>query len=324
MHGADGAQQPAPVGPAANDVTARSAAQIGSHGLDLAGLVNLAVVYLGWSGTYVAIRFAVREGSGFPPFSLIAARLLVAGVVLLGWAAAQRDRIRPTGRELAALTVSGVLLWGGGNGLVVWAEQRAGAGYAALLIATTPIWASLITALLNRRPPTPLLAAALVVGFAGVATLAAPVLSGGSSADVYALLALLLAPATWASGSVLQARRSVPMSSIATAAHQHLIGGVLFVGLALVAREPMPNPTMEAWLGWGYLVVFGSLVTFTSYLRALRLLPTSVVMTYSYVNPVGAVVLGALLLGEAVSGWTAAGAGLVLLGVAGVFRSRPA
>src|SRR5581483_12469671 len=103
---------------------------------------------------------------------------------------------------------------------------------------------------------------------------------------------------------------------------QHVIGALFFVGAALLAHEPVPSPTTEAWLGWVYLVVIGSVVTFTAYLTALRLLPTSVVMTYSYVNPVGAVIVAALLLGESITGWTIAGAALVLVGVAGVFRSR--
>jgi drug/metabolite transporter (DMT)-like permease len=279
-------------------------------------------VYLGWSGTYVAIRFAVREGSGFPPFALIAARLAVAGLFLLAWAAWSRSRLRPTREELGMLLVTAALLWGGGNGLVVWAEQRASAGYAALLIATTPIFASLIEALVDRRVPSNLFIASLAVGFAGVALLAAPVLAGGSQADLFALLALIGAPASWAAGSVISARRRVPMAPIAMSAHQHLVGGLLFVVLALVAHEPVPSPTTEAWLGWAYLVVIGSIVTFTAYMRALHRLPTSVVMTYSYVNPVGAVILASLLLSEPITTWTIAGAGLVLLGVAGVFRSR--
>jgi drug/metabolite transporter (DMT)-like permease len=305
-------------------LTESSRATVRAPGLDWVGLANLFVVYLGWSGTYVAIRFAVREGSGFPPFFLIAARLVVAGLVLLAWAAWSRDRLRPTRLEVSMVLVSAVLLWGGGNGLVVWAEQRAGAGYAALLIATTPIFASLIEAVVDRKIPSTLFIGALVVGFAGVGLLAIPVVAAGTSADLWAMLALIGAPASWAAGSVLSARHRLPMSAIATSAYQHLVGGLLFIVLALVAREPTPVPTTEAWLAWAYLVVIGSVVTFTAYMRALHRLPTSVVMTYSYVNPVGAVILAALLLGESITSWTIAGAGLVLLGVAGVFRSRRA
>ncbi|MFH1634456.1 MAG: EamA family transporter, partial [Chloroflexota bacterium] len=87
-------------------------------------------------------------------------------------------------------------------------------------------------------------------------------------------------------------------------------------------REPLPAPTTEAWLAWGYLVIFGSLLAFTSFVRALQLLPTKIVMTYGYINPVIAVFLGWLFLREPVTPWTLGGAALVLLGVAGIFRER--
>lgn len=270
----------------------------------------------------MAIRFAVREGSGFPPFSLVAARLLVAGAILLLWAAWSRSRLKPTRRELVPLIASGLLLWGGGNGLVTWAEQHAGAGYAALLVGSTPIWVALLEAALDRRIPSALFVVALLVGFAGVGLLAGPVLATGAPADLLAVVALILAPACWGAGSVVQARRPIAMTPIATAALQHVVGTVFFLGAALAAREATPAPTPEAWWGWGYLVVIGSVVTFTSFLHALRRLPTSIVMTYSYINPVGAVLLGSWLLGEEITSWTVAGAALVLLGVAGVFRSR--
>jgi drug/metabolite transporter (DMT)-like permease len=303
-------------------VASRSPAISQRPALDWEGLAHLVVVYAGWSGTYVAIRFAVREGSGFPPFSLVGARLLLAGAVLLAWAAWSHARLKPARNEWVPLVASGILLWGGGNGLVTWAEQRAGAGYAALLVGSTPIWVALLEASLDRRIPSRLFILALLVGFAGVGLLAAPVLSSGARADLLSVIALILAPACWGAGSVLQARRPIAMTPIATAALQHVVGTIFFLAAALAAREPQPMPTVEAWWGWAYLVIVGSVVTFTSFLRALRLLPTSIVMTYSYVNPVGAVLLGWLLLGEAITGWTVAGAALVLLGVAGVFRSR--
>src|SRR3954467_6559076 len=93
--------------------------------------------------------------------------------------------------------------------------------------------------------------------------------AAGSAADVWALLALIGAPATWAAGSVLSVRRRVQMGSIATSALQHVVGAIFFVGVALLAREPFPTPTTEAMWGWIYLVVIGSIVTFTSFLRAL-------------------------------------------------------
>jgi drug/metabolite transporter (DMT)-like permease len=101
-----------------------------------------------------------------------------------------------------------------------------------------------------------------------------------------------------------------------------IFGAIGFAAVILLVKEPLPTPTTEAWLAWLYLLVFGSLFAFTSYVIALRLLPTRIVMTYAYVNPVLAVVLGWIVLGEQITWWTVAGTALVLLGVAGVFRER--
>ena len=114
----------------------------------------------------------------------------------------------------------------------------------------------------------------------------------------------------------------MPLGTEAIAGLQHLVGAAGFAVLIALSQEPVPTPVLDAWVGWVYLVVFGSIVTFTSFLRALHALPASVVFTYAYVNPVGAVLLGWLVLHEDLSAWTLAGAALVLLGVAGVFRDR--
>jgi drug/metabolite transporter (DMT)-like permease len=280
------------------------------------------VVYVGWSSTYLAIRVAVRDGAGFPPFTLGGMRVLAAGLVLLVVAIAGRNRLRLSSRQWLLLAASAMLLWAGGNGLVVWGEQRADSSFAALIVGSTPIWVALMESALDRRPPTPLLMASLFVGFIGLAILIAPRLQGGADADVLTLLALIGSPICWGAGSLLQSRRPLPLAPLASSGLQHLIGAVGFAVLILMAREPAPHPTPEAWWAWGYLVVFGSIITFTSFIQALRLLPPSIVFTYTYVNPVGAVFLGWLVLHEAITVWTLVGAALVLLGVAGVFRER--
>ena len=92
--------------------------------------------------------------------------------------------------------------------------------------------------------------------------------------------------------------------------------------LVFITNEPLPDPSREAWLAWAYLLIFGSIIAFTSYVKVLQLLPMSIAMTIAYVNPVIAVLLGAMILGESITITTVAGAALVLIGVAGVFRSR--
>ncbi len=286
------------------------------------GLLNLYVVYVVWGSTYLAIRIAAREGSGFPPMMIGLTRVLVAALILFGLAKLKGWRLRPSRSEIIVLAISGILLWTGGNGLVVWAEQHADSGLAALIISATPIWTALIESAFDRKLPSLRLVGSLVIGFAGIAALSLPSLRSGSAGDVWAIIALLAAAVSWGSGTVLQSRRPVNLRARVSSAYQHLFGGLGFLVVLMMIPEPLPAPTTEAWLAWGYLVLVGSVLAFTSYVTALRLLPVSVVMTYAYVNPVIAVVLGAVVLGEPITIWTLAGASMVLLGVAGIFRER--
>lgn len=289
--------------------------------LDPAGLANLFVVYLVWSSTYLAIRIAVREGAGFPPFMMGLMRAALGGSILLAWSWLQRQRIKLSRREALVLAVSGLLLWVGGNGLVTFAEQRTESGLAALLVAASPIWAAVIEAVLDRKLPSRLLFGSLLLGFGGMALLTLPSLTSGIHADSIAILALIAAPVTWALGSVFQARNKVDLPPRVSSAYQMLFGAVGFALIVLLRGEPTPTPNNEAWLAWLYLVIFGTLA-FTSYVTALKLLPTRIVMTYAYVNPVLAIVLGYFVLAEQITVYTIAGSLLVLLGVAGVFRER--
>jgi len=285
------------------------------------GALHLAVVYLVWGSTYLAIRVAVREGSGFPPFYLGAARVLAAAVLLFAWVLLSRRRLLPRRSELAVLAGSGLLMWTGGNGLVTWAETRADSGLAALMVGSMPIWALLIESVLDRRVPGPRLAASVLLGFGGVSLLFRPVIVGGVGGDLPSMIALLGAPLSWALGSVWVARRTPGLGVLALVGWQHLFGGAGFLVLAFLGREPFPAPVGEAWAAWAYLVLLGSALAFSSYMSALRLLPLQVVMTYTYANPVIAMLLGWMVLGERVTAWTFAGALLVVAGIAGVLNN---
>ncbi len=290
--------------------------------LDRAGLFNLLIVYFVWGSTYLAIRVAVREGAGFPPFTMALMRVAAASAILLTWARFKRERLRLTRREFLLLFGSGLLLWVGGNGLVTWAEMRAASGLAALLVAAMPIYGAAMTAIVDRKRPAPRLIGSILLGFAGVGVLSYPVLRDGTPADVLAVIALLLAPLFWSLGSLWFQRRKPDLSITAISGYQQLLGGVGFAVVALARREPLPSPTPEAWAAWGYLVLFGSVIAFTSYMVTLRRLPYQIVMTYAYVNPVIAVFLGWLILRESVTLWTISGAVLVIAGVAGIFNNR--
>jgi drug/metabolite transporter (DMT)-like permease len=288
----------------------------------LKGLLSLLAVYVIWGSTYLAIRYAVRDGSGFPPFTMAALRTVLGGLILLGIGALLRQRTRPTLKEFGLLAVSGVLLWNGGNGLVTWAEQRAHSGYAALVVGTTPIFSAIVEAVFDRRRPSWTLILSLLVGFAGLYVLTEPVLATGGRADWTATFALLAAPLSWSIGSAIQQRHPLGVSTVVSSGYQQLLGSVGFLVLLLATGEPHPHPEPAAWWAWGYLVVFGSVIGFTAFVTALRTLPVPVAMTYGYVNPVIAVFLGWLFLGEAVTPQTIAGTLLILAGVAGVFRQK--
>lgn len=289
--------------------------------LDPTGLANLFVVYLVWSSTYLAIRIAVREGAGFPPFTMSLMRAVLGGVILITWAWLAKQRIKLNRKEIVVLAISGILLWVGGNGLVTFAEQRSESGLAALLVSASPIWVAAIEAVIDRKLPSQQLFLSLLIGFGGIALLTLPSLSSGIHADSVAILALIGAPITWATGSVFQARNKVDLPPRVSSGYQMLFGAVGFLAVVLLRQEPTPTPSQDAWLAWGYLVIFGMLA-FTSYVTALNLLPTRIVMTYAYVNPVLAILLGYFVLGEEITAYTIGGSVLVLLGVAGVFRER--
>lgn len=286
------------------------------------GLLNLFTVYVVWGSTYLAIRLVVRPGSGVQPFTLGFGRMLIAGAILLIWGALRNGLQRPTLRELAVLAGSGLLLWTGANGMVAWAEQRIDSSYAAVLIATIPLWTVAIEALLDRNPPSKQTWLALLLGFSGTIVLSFPRLSSSDPGDALSLLLLILAPVMWSLGTLLQRRNPTRMQGRTSAGIQLIFAAAGYGILMLLAGEAMPKPTLEAALAWLYLIVFGSVIAFTAYVQVLHQLPSSLAMTYAYVNPVIAVLLGAWLLHETLTFTTLAGAALVLLGVVGVFRAR--
>jgi drug/metabolite transporter (DMT)-like permease len=293
-----------------------------SKQISVKGMLNLIVVYLIWGSTYLFIRVTVREGSGFPPFSMAASRTFCAAAVLFLLAACLGYRLKRPGPEMRVLLFSGMLLWIGGNGLVAWAERHANSGYAALVVGTAPMWPVIMQSFIDRELPSPLLILSLLIGFAGLAVLVTPIMRLGGRADATSTLALMFAAASWAGGSFLLQRRPPKAEPLVISAYQQLFGSFGLLSVMLLTGEPWPHPTAAAWCGWAYLVVAGSLISFTSYVVAVRTLPITVVMTYAYVNPVIAVMLGRLVLGEPITSSTVLGTVLILLGVSGIFWKR--
>lgn len=298
-----------------------------SSRLPASGLLCLFIVYVVWGSTYLGIRVAVREGSGFTPFALGASRTALAAILLFLWVAFRRNRnspFLPTRNDARTLAVSSFAMWIGGNALVMAAERHVDSGIAALLVGTTPIFMTLVESIWDRRRPTLVLSLSMLLGFLGLTVLTLPLFRHGTRADAISAVMLLIAPLSWGFGSVLLARRPVGLPLFVSAGYQQLFAAVFFSLFALGFGEPLPAPTHDAFLAFLYLAVMGGVVSFTAYLTALKTLPVSVVSTYAYVNPVIAVILGALILDESLTIYTLLGSVLIGGGIFGVFRSKGA
>jgi drug/metabolite transporter (DMT)-like permease len=275
----------------------------------------LAIVYVVWGSTYLAIRYAIE---GFPPLLSAGIRFAAAALLMLGYLAVRRPAaLRATRAQLVTAAVSGVLLLAGGNGLVTLAEQRVDSGLAALLIACVPLWIVILRALLRDRPG-PATALGVLIGLAGVALIFLPGGSGGT--DVAYAGLCVLAALSWSVGSLLVTLRPVPADPLTLTTVEMAAGGVVLLVAAAARGEfgrfaPGDAPG-SAWFALAYLVVFGSLVAFTAYVWLLGNAPVSIVATYAYVNPAVAVLLGALFAGERLTGSALAGGLVVLAAVA--------
>ncbi len=290
----------------------------------LGGLLCLLVTYVVWGSTYLAIRVAVRDGAGWGPFWLGASRVFVGAIILLVVCAVRRARIRPSRADLLVIAGTGLLLWVGGNGAVNWAETRIDSGLAALVVGTMPMWVMVMESVLDRRRPSFRLTGSLLLGFAGLVVLTFPMWRDGVTGDLAGVLGVVFGAVSWGAGSVWLNRRPVAVGSVATSGLQQLIGAIGFLAVVVLVDEPLPDPTSAAWGAWVYLVLFGSVLAFSCFIFALKTLPTTLVMTYTYVNPVIALILGWLLIDEPITGFTALGTVLILTGVWGVFRDKRA
>lgn len=266
----------------------------------MAGRVRIfwafAAIYVIWGSTYLAIRFAIES---FPPFLMAAIRFLVAGGVLLLLARARGPLALRPHHLRAALFVGGLMLLGG-NGGVVWAEQRVPSGIAALPIATVPLWTVLLEALIHRKRPGARVLGGILLGLAGLALLANP--AGSGRVDPVGLLVLVLASLSWSTGLVLSRRAALPASPFVATAVEALGGGALLLAVSFAAGEPsrfaLSAVSARSLLSLGYLIVFGSIVAFTAFVWLLRVVAPARVATYAYVNPVIAMLLGWLLAAE--------------------------
>jgi drug/metabolite transporter (DMT)-like permease len=289
--------------------------------------LGLLVLYVVWGSTYLGIAIAVDT---IPPFIMAAIRFVLAGLVLLTWSVARGGRsfAAPTRREWRDSAIVGALLLGGGMGMVAWGEQTIPSGITALLIAMMPVWVAILGRIfLGERLPR-LAVVGIVVGFAGVAILVGPTALGTAGAlDPAGLAAIIISPIAWSIGSLFASHRAVlPRQPLVSTGAQMLTGGLVLAGMAAVTGEfgrfEPAAVSAESFWALVYLTVIGSLLAFTAYGWLLRVAPLPFIATYAYVNPVVAVILGAIVLSEPIDLRTLVAGAVIVVAVALIVTAR--
>jgi len=278
-------------------------------------------VCLFWGTTYLAIRIGVRT---LPPALFAGIRFFVAGSIFLAYLKIRGVPL-PGRRDLLNIAIVGILLLVTANGCVVWAEQWVPSGLAALIVATLPFWVSGIEALLpsgNRLSALKILG--IAIGFFGLLILFGPGLKSSlDQAYLKGVLALLFAPLSWALGSVYAKYHPTRTPPLMAAAMQMVIAGIILMVIGVIFNEvPRFDFNLEGLAALVYLAIFGSIIGYGSFIYALAKLPAAKVSMYAYVNPIIAVVLGCLILGEQLDWRVAIATVVILLGVVLVQSAR--
>jgi drug/metabolite transporter (DMT)-like permease len=282
---------------------------------------SFAAIYIVWGSTYLAIRIVVTAA---PPLLAAGSRFLLAGAILYFWARRQGVPAPPPGRWLYAFALGG-LFFLLGNGGISWAETRIPSGLTALLAATSPLFTALFeSARAGWQRPSARVLTGILAGLAGVALLVAPgEFLAGPHADLLGALTITVAAIGWAAGSVASHVRPLHGSPRLATGMTMMAGGVL-LGIAGLLVGEASRITAAAFaprvlLAWTWLMVLGSLVGFSAFIYLLRVSTPQKVSTSAFVNPLVAVLLGWLLLGEPIAPRTAV-AGVVILGAVILIR----
>lgn len=276
-------------------------------------------IYFLWGTTFLAIRIAVEE---LPPLFAAGARFFIAGVVLLGFMLAKGEA-RPSARQWRNLLVMSLLMFVAEYGPLFWAEKYVPSGVVSVLAATIPIITLLMEMVIFRQQKWSLaLAAATVLGFAGVGILLLP--GGAQHFPVLPCIAILGGCTAWSLGTVVTRRMDLPKARPVTSGAAMMLGGgmLLVISAGVGELHPWPHVSLRAGLAVLYLIVFGSLLGFTAFVWLLAHMPATRVASHAYVNPIVAVALGYFFAAESVTMRTLAGTGLVLVSVFMILRKR--
>ncbi len=283
-----------------------SSAQSRATAIPTDGLIALLILYALWGSTFLAIKFALES---FPPFLLGGTRFPIAGALMFGYLLL-RGAAMPTRRQWLHCMIYGFLLIGFGNGLLALAEKYVSSGLASALSGASPLVIALLSGLFGKWPRK-LEWLGIIVGLGGLI-----IINSGDEmrGNLPGLLALIASTLTWALGSVLAREKLDLPGGAMTTAIELFTGGMLQLAISIVLGERMLPLTTIGAGGWIYLLA-ASIIGFTSYTIVLRRLRPVLATSFSYVNPVVAIILGIVLGGESISRIAAIGVGVTLAGV---------
>jgi drug/metabolite transporter (DMT)-like permease len=274
----------------------------------------LVTVYVIWGSTYLGIYYA---GKTIPPLFAVSTRFIAAGSLMAVIVHARGGSMRVPRNAFLSCVLIGCLL-PGANAILFFAERNVPTGLASLIIASVPLWLAVMRLAGGERMPWQVLAG-VGIGFAGVAVLAQP--SGG--ATWWGILLCVCSAVMWSTGSFLSSRITLPSNPLAATSWEMLAGGLIMFPASLFTIHGGIHPSTQSIVGWIYLVTFGSIVGYTAYVWLLANAPLGLVSTYAYVNPVVAITLGVIFLGESLTWHLLIGAVIVVFAVALVVRREP-
>ncbi len=287
-------------------------------------IAAFAAVYIIWGSTYLAIKIAIIS---FPPFLMAGIRFLISSAIIFGVARFfSKEKIKLKFWK-DSFIIGGALLLGG-NGGVVWAEQFVPSGLTALIVATVPIWMVLFDWLHpHGNKPTLKIIIGLILGFAGLLIMISPSsILHGENVNLYGAGALLIATCSWAAGSVYSRKADMPKSKFLTVAMEMFAGGVLLVLAGTILGEwnsfHITKLSSQSIIAFLYLIASGSVIGFTAYIWLLEAAGPAKASTYAYVNPVIAVLLGWLILGEEISMRILLSASFIIVGVVFIITKK--
>jgi len=276
--------------------------------------VALFAVWVFWGSTFAGMRLAVAS---IPVFAMVSSRFLVAGLLLLAFTVITGKATRITRADLTRALVTGTTLLLVGNSLSTWCVQFIPTGVASLLVSLSPVYMTFFDYVLYRNRPSRFAIAGMALGFGGMILFAIPKASG--HLPLLPTAVILLGSVSWAFGSIYQRRAGAARNLLMATALQMIVGGLLTGAVSLALGElrgfDLHTVTQSAALGWGYLVVFGSLGGYVAYLYTMQHAPTSLGSSYAYVNPLIAVALGIVLFHEAFAPIEALAGAIIITGV---------